>query len=484
MSEAFADERGRVPHSANLAASLQRAAIYAEEQGHRLITLEHLLLALTEDPEAVSVLQISHVDLDVLRNESAGLVGLIDDRVPLDSQVPPQTSSELRRVIDAATMAAGSKRRAIDGAIVLAALIGEGHSAAAELLKAMGLTFDAAIKTMRMRPLESGATAPTGRTQSAGRVAPRAEPPRADPVPRTQRRPAAGDLYPPPAAALGHGHGPGDVPRTASQRANAAPVMPWQESAPAYAGQAPARGRRPEDERYADPYAETPANGAMPAPRSDSRTGRQEPPGETAAASRSAGARSGRDKPRKPGKPKVGEPRAERGPLILTLERRVRRGQAETIEARISLRSLDALGMTLQPAYAGRPDPGFATRALTVRLRAPEDSALVETLAPETQWVETAIGLQEDDFGGWRWTLVPQRSGKLALRFSVSSRALASDGIASEQALPDQIVEVRVRGTPWRAIGRVVGWLALLAAALATGGIVEHMFKLISHVFG
>ena len=53
--------------SANLEQTLHRALAYANERRHEYATLEHLLLALTEDPDAVAVLRACGVDLERLR---------------------------------------------------------------------------------------------------------------------------------------------------------------------------------------------------------------------------------------------------------------------------------------------------------------------------------------------------------------------------------------------------------------------------------
>ena len=55
--------------SRNLERSLHRALAFANERQHEYATLEHLLLALTEDDDAVAVMQACNVELDRLREE-------------------------------------------------------------------------------------------------------------------------------------------------------------------------------------------------------------------------------------------------------------------------------------------------------------------------------------------------------------------------------------------------------------------------------
>jgi neural Wiskott-Aldrich syndrome protein len=150
MPQSFADEFRSFPISPQLGESLERAHRFAREQSHRLVTLEHLLLALTEDSEATGMLEQANVDLGRLRADVSGyLGGLLDDmRAQAEADLGPD--ADLIRVLKAATTAAQqSRRRHIDGAIVLAAVVGDGKSAAAGLLKALGMTFEGAIRALQ-----------------------------------------------------------------------------------------------------------------------------------------------------------------------------------------------------------------------------------------------------------------------------------------------------------------------------------------------
>ena len=55
--------------SRNLEKSLHRALAHANERRHEYATLEHLLLALTEDQDAVAVLRACSVEVDRLRRD-------------------------------------------------------------------------------------------------------------------------------------------------------------------------------------------------------------------------------------------------------------------------------------------------------------------------------------------------------------------------------------------------------------------------------
>jgi hypothetical protein len=171
MAQAMAEDGGRVPMSPGLQATLLRAREYAATQSEAQVLLEHLLLALTEDGDAASVLEACQIDLGRLRNDVAGYVGTLNDRVPPGTPGAPAISPQLTQVLKYATLAAQQgKRSSIDGAIVLAALVGDGRSMAASFLKAQGLTFEAAIQALREAAARAAAP-------PEARYAPQAAPP-------------------------------------------------------------------------------------------------------------------------------------------------------------------------------------------------------------------------------------------------------------------------------------------------------------------
>jgi len=164
MPQVFADEFKSFPISAQLGESLERAHRFAREQSHRLVTLEHLLLALTEDAEAAAMLEQAGVDLGRLSADVSGYLGGLLEDMRAQSATELRPDADLMRVLKAATTAAQqSRRRQIDGAIVLAAIVGDGKSAAAGLLKALGMTFEGAIRALQRANTQARAkTAPPG----------------------------------------------------------------------------------------------------------------------------------------------------------------------------------------------------------------------------------------------------------------------------------------------------------------------------------
>ena len=167
----FADDLKRIAMSAELAQTLSRAADYAHAQSHDQIQLEHLLLALTEDPDAAVVLTASHVEAQLLKADVSHYLGGLTERIS-PSGAPLAIAPDLRRILEAAAAAASQgRRRDINGAIVLAAIVGDGKSPSAHMLRAQGLTFEEAI-----RALQQSIAAPAAPPQPAHAPASEARP--------------------------------------------------------------------------------------------------------------------------------------------------------------------------------------------------------------------------------------------------------------------------------------------------------------------
>lgn len=148
----IADGLSRIAMSSGLATSLSRATDYARAQGHGEVTLEHMLLALCDDPDAVLVLAASNVNVAELTGEVGAQLAALPRR-PHGQDDELVVASDLRRILEAAAAAArGGRRREINGAIVLAAIVGDGKSAASQVLSALGLTFEGAIRALQRNP--------------------------------------------------------------------------------------------------------------------------------------------------------------------------------------------------------------------------------------------------------------------------------------------------------------------------------------------
>src|SRR5271163_2526175 len=127
--------------SRNLEQTLHRALSFASERKHEYATLEHLLLGLTDDTDAATVLRACGVDLDKLRTDLSefldkDLAGLATDR-PGD----PKPTAGFQRVVQrAAIHVQSSGRDEVTGANVLVALFSERESHAVYFLQLQDMT--------------------------------------------------------------------------------------------------------------------------------------------------------------------------------------------------------------------------------------------------------------------------------------------------------------------------------------------------------
>jgi hypothetical protein len=158
------------------------------------------------------------------------------------------------------------------------------------------------------------------------------------------------------------------------------------------------------------------------------------------------------------------------GRLIENLPRTMRVGKPRTGEVRIAKASVRALGESLQSGGTAYPHDAVITKAISVRLRAPEGGFCIEIVSPETQWIDGTVDPLTDDFASWRWTVTAQRRGRLRLQLVISARTVGADGLATETALQDQIVEVRVRTNYGHVAARWGGWIA----AAMVGGVLAR----------
>lgn len=187
----MADEIGQIQKSAALGASLERAHRLALEQGHGAVTLEHLLFAMTDDPEAATVLVASGLSMDRLRTEVSGYIARVAESLPRLGPNGALPNQDFLRVLNlAATAARQSQRSSIDGAIVLAAIVGDGKTTAAALLKSQGLTFEEVIKVLSRHAAGRPASAPPPSAQVSAPPPPPAPPPPAMDMARGPGAPA------------------------------------------------------------------------------------------------------------------------------------------------------------------------------------------------------------------------------------------------------------------------------------------------------
>ena len=124
-----------------LEVSLHMAFMDARQKRHELITVEHLLLAMLDNPSAAEVLKACGSNIDTLRNE---LTQYIDDHTPTisgEDEVDTQPTLGFQRVIQRAMLhVQSSGKKEVNGANVLVAIYGEKDSHAVYFLHQQGVT--------------------------------------------------------------------------------------------------------------------------------------------------------------------------------------------------------------------------------------------------------------------------------------------------------------------------------------------------------
>jgi len=128
--------------STTLEQAIHSALSLANRHRHELATLEHLLLALTEEPDAVRVMRACNVDLDELRRL---LTEFIDDDLStlitdVDGSEAVPTAAFQRVIQRAAIHVQSSGRSEVTGANVLVAIFAERESNAAFFLQELDMT--------------------------------------------------------------------------------------------------------------------------------------------------------------------------------------------------------------------------------------------------------------------------------------------------------------------------------------------------------
>ena len=600
MTAAIADEFVQIPMSPFLKATLVRAADYAAAQMHREVTLEHLLLALAEDPEASIVLKSSQVDIQRLMSDVSTFLGRIDDRVEASASPAELISGDLRRILEASAAAASQgRRREINGAIVLAAIVGDAKSPSAHMLRSQGLTFEQAIRALQQAASAAPAATRAPQGQPAPRAAPRAATaddvlasarervatrlgPSESSLERTQppRTPPAASP-PPPQPAVGGAPPPAKkqaapvdpiadrmsqpapapledtaktappVPNVSAESApsrtpnpvpfpqadapgrptpaNAPPPPPvsptfnpgWAPPSPATPAPAlpaqveqaqaqparqnpfpPMNGMRPPvgnpaalppfpppqqpgyQQPSLDPRPLDPRSGFSPPPPPQPSGGRS-PPSPAPWGEQPRGAHyddaMARLDARRPGAPQQGQQQApsapaqrrpaaatsvQTGQLVENIPRKMRVGIPVIVEARVARADVKAIADGLQGDGAVYRHEVTVTKAMSVRLRAPNGGFTVESASPDTQWIENVQGLMSNDYASWRWSITPQLRGKRKLQLVISARTVGTNGLTAETALPDQVIDVSVGINYARTFAK---WATWIVAAIAGG---------------
>ncbi|MBO9588110.1 ATP-dependent Clp protease ATP-binding subunit ClpA [Devosia sp.] len=122
--------------SRGLEKALHQAMNLARERNHEFATLEHLLLALTDDRETIAVLNGCDVDIDALKSDLEDFINEELDSLVVQNGQDARPTAAFQRVIQRAVIhVQSSGREEVTGANVLVAIFAERESHAAYFLE-------------------------------------------------------------------------------------------------------------------------------------------------------------------------------------------------------------------------------------------------------------------------------------------------------------------------------------------------------------
>src|SRR6188768_1694803 len=123
-----------------LEVSLHMAFVEARQKRHEFITVEHLLLALLDNPTAAEVLRACGANMDELRKSLTQHIAEQTPRIAADREVDTQPTLGFQRVIQRAILhVQSSGKKEVTGANVLVAIFGEKDSHAVYFLQQQGI---------------------------------------------------------------------------------------------------------------------------------------------------------------------------------------------------------------------------------------------------------------------------------------------------------------------------------------------------------
>jgi ATP-dependent Clp protease ATP-binding subunit ClpA len=143
--------------------TLNLAVAEATARQHEYVTLEHLLLALLNDPTARDVIYTCGGNLDALRKDIEEFFAAHSEMVTADPNTLPDQTIAFQRVLHYALLQAqASEQQEVNGGSVLAALFHAKHSHAAFLLNKHGITRLAVLNYISHGISPVGDEQPTG----------------------------------------------------------------------------------------------------------------------------------------------------------------------------------------------------------------------------------------------------------------------------------------------------------------------------------
>jgi ATP-dependent Clp protease ATP-binding subunit ClpA len=124
-----------------LEVSLHMAFVEARQKRHEFITVEHLLLALLDNPSAAEVLRACAANVEELRRELTNFIAEHTPTISGEEEIDTQPTLGFQRVIQRAILhVQSSGKKEVNGANVLVAIFGEKDSHAVFFLQRQGIS--------------------------------------------------------------------------------------------------------------------------------------------------------------------------------------------------------------------------------------------------------------------------------------------------------------------------------------------------------
>jgi ATP-dependent Clp protease ATP-binding subunit ClpA len=155
--------------SRNLEETLHRAVAYANQRKHEYATLEHLLLALTDDDDGSQVLNACDVDLPSLRTNLINYLDIELKSLVVEDGDDAKPTAGFQRVIQRAVIhVQSSGQEEVSGANVLVAIFSERESHAAYFLQQQDMTRYDAVNFIAHGIAKRAGASETRAVKSAG----------------------------------------------------------------------------------------------------------------------------------------------------------------------------------------------------------------------------------------------------------------------------------------------------------------------------
>jgi ATP-dependent Clp protease ATP-binding subunit ClpA len=163
-----------VPFAPETLETIQRSFRLAADRRHDAVGLEHLLLAIVDEPQGQRVLLTAGADLETLRSRLTEILAKAFTPVSGRAVVEPEPTLGFDRVIQQAMMhAVGSSAKQVDTGSLLVFMLQEEESHAAYFLRSLGVDRLALLRAVSHGPKTEKPKAPAG---------PDGGPPQADPL--------------------------------------------------------------------------------------------------------------------------------------------------------------------------------------------------------------------------------------------------------------------------------------------------------------